>query len=61
MHIKIFYSLLDNIFVSVELGRVDMTGASQDLEGQVVICKILLNKELAVRHRFGVPVLGVNY
>jgi hypothetical protein len=60
MHITIFSSLLANIFVSAELGGVDMVGRRQNLERQRVICKILLDKELDDAAALGFPVSGMD-
>jgi hypothetical protein len=60
MHIAIFSSLLANIFVSMELGWVDIAGRSQNLEGQGVICKILLGNELDDTTALGCPVSGMD-
>lgn len=60
MHITIFSSLLANIFVSMELGWVDMAGRPQNLERQRVKCKILLGTELTDAAGLGFPVLGMD-
>jgi len=61
MHIAIFSLLLANIFVSMELGEIDMAGQPQNPERQWVICKILLANELYDATAPGFPFLGIDF
>ena len=57
---RFFSLLLANIFVSMELGEVDMAGRLQNLERQWVICKILLDNELDDATALGFPAFGMD-
>ena len=57
---RVFYLLLANIFVSMELGEIDMAGRPQNLERQRVICNILLDNELDDTAALHFPVSGMD-
>ena len=56
----IFSQLLANIFVSMELGWVDMAGRPQNLDWQRITCNILLGNELFDAAGLGLPVSGTD-
>ena len=56
----VFFGLIAKIFVSEELGDLDMFGAAQNIERKGLTCKILRNKELAVLAGVRFSVLGMD-